>query len=314
MKRKAIIISIAGLKLSLKERKLIQKEKPWGIILFRRNIKTISQVKKLTQSIRKCINDKVYPILIDEEGSRVTRLSAIFNNKFPQRFFGDLYKLDQNVALKIYEHYIISVIKTLKNLGININTVPVLDKLSTTTHQIIGNRSFSNDTNIINDLGKLCVKVYNKKKISTVMKHIPGHGSANSDSHLTMPIVNKSYKYLENNDFICFKNINSKIAMTAHILYKNIDSQNCATQSNYIISNVIRKKLGFKGLLVSDDIAMKALKSDLINNAIKSLNAGCNIVLYCTGKYHESVKLLKNVPYIDNFTQKKTSELYRFLR
>ena len=129
-----------------------------------------------------------------------------------------------------------------------------------------------------------------------------------------MPKVNLTKNYLNKNDFFPFKKNTAKMAMTAHILYKKIDSNNVATFSKKIIKEIIRKKIGYKGILMSDDISMKALKYDLITNAKKSLEAGCNLVLYCAGNINDNFKLIKSVPYIDKFTAKKTSEIYKILR
>ena len=161
-------------------------------------------------------------------------------------------------------------------------------------------------------MGSLCTKIYKKNKIATVIKHIPGHGRARSDSHLNLPVVNESYKKLNKLDFECFRGIQSYFAMTAHILFKSIDNKNPATHSKTII-NIIRKKIGFKGIIISDDISMKALKYDIVTNAKKSIEAGCNLALYCSGNYNDSLKLLKEMPLIDKFTIKKTSEFYNFL-
>ena len=149
------------------------------------------------------------------------------------------------------------------------------------------------------------------KKIVTVVKHIPGHGCSTVDSHLKMPIVNLKEKKLNEIDFYPFKSSSSKLAMTAHILYKKIDSQNVSTFSSKIIKKIIRKKIGFKGILMSDDISMKALKYDLITNA-KSLAAGCNLVLYCAGNIQDNFKLIKSIPYIDKFTSKKLRKFIKF--
>jgi beta-N-acetylhexosaminidase len=146
------------------------------------------------------------------------------------------------------------------------------------------------------------------------MKHIPGHGHGTTDSHIKMPKVNLSENKLNKTDFFPFKSNPAKLAMTAHILYSKIDAKNVATFSKKIIKKIIRKKIGFKGILMSDDISMKALKYDLITNANKSLKAGCNLVLYCGGNINENLKLIKSVPYIDKFTSKKTSEIFKFLR
>ena len=137
--------------------------------------------------------------------------------------------------------------------------MPVLDVLRKDTHKIIGNRSFSDDKDIVKKLGKLCVKYYQLNKMGTVIKHIPGHGCSTLDSHKKLPKVNLNIQHLDEIDFFPFKNSRSRFAMTAHILYKKLDKFNVATFSKKIIQKIIRKKLGFKGILISDDISMKAL-------------------------------------------------------
>jgi beta-N-acetylhexosaminidase len=314
MIRKAIIISISGTSLSRREKTILKKEKPWGIILFKRNILSEKQLIDLTTKIKKIMQDKKFPILIDEEGGRVSRLSNFLDNSiYSQKYFGDIYKSDKLIASKIYKNYINSMSKLLFKTGININTSPVLDLLKKKAHNIIGNRSYSNKPNIVNELGKLCVKFYKANKIGTVIKHIPGHGRAKLDSHFKLPTITNSYESLKKTDFRCFKNTLSFFAMTGHVLYKNIDKNNNATHSEKVIKKIIRKEIGFKGILISDDISMKALKYDLIKNANFAFKSGCNLVLYCSGKTKEMEKLLKAVPYIDKFTAKKTSEFYKFL-
>ena len=295
------------------EKRIIKKEKPWGIILFKRNIISSEQIINLIKSIKMIANDKKFPILVDEEGGRVTRLTNLIMNQFSQKYFGDLFDINKQIGLATYKSYIKSVCNVLKNLGININTIPVLDLKKKITHKIIGDRSYSNKISSIKALGTICYKIYKKNKLGTVIKHIPGHGSAKSDSHLKLPIVNDSFEYLKKNDFKCFQENSSFFAMTAHILYKKIDSKNVSTHSKKIIGEIIRKHIKFKGLIISDDISMKALKYDIITNAKMALNAGCNLVLYCEGKTNVSEKLLKSLPYIDLFTKKKTSEFYKFL-
>ena len=276
MKRKALIVSLRGLKVTKLEKILLSKEKPWGVILFKRNLKSLNQIKKLTSKIKSLTGD--------------------------------------NFCCKIYHQYINSLCKVLKKIGININTIPVLDVLRNNTSKVIGDRSFSKDRNIVKELGKLTIKSLHANKIAGIIKHIPGHGVAKTDSHKKMPIVNLNTERLNKTDFFTFKSSKAKLAMTAHILYSKIDSKNVATFSKKIIKNVIRKKIGFNGILISDDISMKALKYDLKTNAKKSIEAGCNLVLYCAGKTNDNFKLIKSLPYIDEFTSKKTSEFYKFLR
>ncbi len=314
MKRKALIISLKGENLSQVEKKLLSKGKPWGVILFKRNLKSFEQVKNLTFKIKKLTKDKKFPIMVDEEGESVSRLRNLINNNVSANYFGNLFKKDKSLCFNILKHYIFSLSKILKDLGININTIPVLDVRRDYTNKIIGNRSFSKDKKIIKELGSRVIKYLHTNKILAIIKHIPGHGATTSDSHIKMPKILLNSKKLNNIDFYPFKNSKAKLGMTAHVLYKKLDNKNVATFSRKIIKDIIRKKLGFKGILISDDISMKALKYDLVSNAKKSLDAGCNLVLYCAGRTNDNLKLIKALPYIDKFTAKKTSEFYKFLR
>ena len=314
MKKKAIIVSIKGYYLTDKEKLLLSNERPWGLILFKRNIKSFSQIKLLIKTIKKITKDKNFLILIDEEGATVSRLRELIYHNFTANYFGKLYSQDKIIAVQIYKSYLNKLCKDLKNIGININTIPVLDILRKNTNQVIGSRSFSNNKDIVKKLGKITVDQCHFNKIIPVIKHIPGHGCASLDSHVKTPIVNLNKKKLNRIDFYPFKLSSAKLAMTAHILYKKIDNKNVATFSKKIVNKIIRKKIGFKGILITDDISMKALSYDLITNAKKSLDAGCNIILYCAGNIRDNFKLIKSVPYIDKFTSKKTSEIYKFLR
>ena len=314
MKSKALIISLKGKKLSKKEEVLLSKEKPWGVILFKRNLKSLKQIKDLTSKIKKLTKNKNFPIIIDEEGISVSRLKELINHNISSDFFGSLFNKNKNFCLKLLRHYINSLSETLKMLGININTIPVLDVLRDNTNRIIGIRSFSKDKKIVKQLGDFTIKYLHSNSISGIIKHIPGHGASLSDSHKMLPKINLSIKKLNKIDFYPFKSSKAKFAMTAHILYSKLDKKYPATFSKKIIRNIIRDKLKFKGILISDDISMKALKYDLVTNAQKSLEAGCNLVLYCSGRIKDNYKLIKSLPYIDRFTEKKTSEFFKFLR
>ena len=314
MKCKALIVSLKGTNLTSLEKKLFLKEKPWGVILFKRNLKSYHQIKNLTSSIKVLTKNPQFPILIDEEGENVSRLKELINHNLSANFFGDLFKKNKLYCMKIYKNYIYSLSRILGSLGININTIPVLDVLRHNTNKIIGNRSFSRDKKIVKKLGELTIEYLHDNKISGIAKHIPGHGAAISDSHKMLPKVNLSYNKLNETDFFPFKNTHAKLAMTAHILYTKLDKKNPATFSKKIIKDIIRKKLNYRGILISDDISMKALKYDLVTNAQKSIEAGCNLVLYCSGRINDNFKLIKSLPYIDRFTAKKTSEFYKFLR
>ena len=315
MNRKAIIFGIRGTKLNNKEKYLLKMEKPWGIILFSRNIKDLFQLKFLIEDIKNCIKDKNYPILIDQEGGIVSRLNKIVDlTLFSQDYFGKLYKQDKKVFTHLYNVYIDKVCDILKKVGININTVPVLDVRRTISHNIIGNRSFSTDPVTVSKMGNLCINLYNKNKIATVIKHIPGHGLSKSDSHYNLPVIKAKKTELIKNDFKPFRKNKSFFAITAHVIYSIYDPFYTATHSKIVVNDVIRKHIGFKGILISDDISMKALKYGLKDNAIKAIDAGCNLILHCNGNIKEVSKLVKIIPTIDKFTQKKTSHFYKFLR
>jgi len=315
MRRKAIIFGVKGTLLTNREKLFFKKNKPWGIILFSRNIKNILQIKKLVDDIKKIFNDKNYPILIDQEGGAVSRLNEIVNfSLFSQEYFGRIYKKDKDRILSIYKNYIDQVCSILNFTGININTVPVLDVKRKDSHKIIGSRSFSKNSNIVYKMGRLCINLYKKNKIFTVLKHIPGHGLAKCDSHYKTPVITNNKKELINVDFKPFKMCTSLFAMTAHVIFDKYDSINVATHSKVIINKVIRKHIGFRGILISDDISMKALKYGLKMNTLKALDAGCNLILHCNGNIEEMNKLAKIIPTVDKFTQKKTSQFYKFLR
>lgn len=313
-KHKALVIGLKGYTLTSKEKTFLKNSKPWGVILFSRNIINLNQLKKLTTQIKKIVNNKNYPIFIDEEGGDVSRLNKIINhNYFSAKFFGDLYIKDKIKFEYTYKSYINFLSNIFHYTGININTVPVLDILKKNTHSFLKNRIFSKDPKIVSAIGNITTVLFNKNKIATVMKHIPGHGSANKDSHLKLPVINEKKINLLKKDFYTFKNNKSFFAMTAHVLYKEIDPINCATLSKPIIKNIIRKNIGFQGILISDDISMKSLNKSIALNAKNALDAGCNLILHCNGNINEMIKLSKIIPYIDDFTMKKSSEFFEFL-
>jgi len=311
--RRAFIIGLKSTKLSFKEKKFIKKYKPWGIILFERNINTINQTKKLTKSIRNIFNDRKYPILVDQEGGRVNRLNNIVSfNNLTSEFFGKKF-IENNKEFRIYYKLFIDKTSYLLNkIGININTVPVLDLRIKGSSSVIGDRSFSKNPKVVSKIGDYCIDYFHQNSVGTVIKHIPGHGLAKVDSHQFTPKINKDIQYLNKNDFLPFKNKKSFFAMTAHIIFKKIDQTNTVTHSKKVIQ-VIRNKIRFKNILISDDLSMKSLKNNLKENTIKTFNAGCNIALHCNGNYKEMEVVANNSPKVDNFIIKKTSHFYKIL-
>ena len=313
--RKAIIFGIKSYKLRKDEKIFFRKSKPWGIILFSRNIQNLEQLKNLVNEIKKIFNDENFPILIDVEGGRVSRFNKILDlSTLSQEYFGKLYKKNRNFFLNNYEIFINTVSSMLNYVGININTVPVLDVRRQNSHNVISDRSFSKDQNVVSSIGKICIDLYKKNKICTVVKHIPGHGLSKHDSHLNTPTVKNSKNELIKKDFKPFKKCKSFFAMTSHIIYEKYDSKYTATHSKIVINKIIRNYIKFKGIIISDDICMKSLKFSLAENATKALEAGCNLVLHCSGNLNEMKKISKVIPKIDNFIQKKTSDFYKFLR
>ena len=306
---RSFICGLKGKYLSDKEKKFLKKYKPWGIILFSRNIKSIQQTQILTSSIKKIFKNENFPILIDEEGGRVSRLRNFIDNSiFTAKYFGDLYKLNNKKFEEYFSVYVKQISYLLRTLGININSVPVLDIRRSKSHNIIGDRSYSSDKKVVSKIGNICIEKFHNNRIATIIKHIPGHGLAKSDSHKKLPVINKKIDYLLKNDFQTFKNKRSLLAMTAHLLYKNIDSADAATHSIKIIK-LIRNKIGYKNLIITDDLSMKSLKYSLQDNVKKSFLAGCNLVLHCNGNLKEMLIVAKNSPKIDKFIIKKTSQL-----
>ena len=307
--RRSFICGIKSIKISPSEIIFLKKYKPWGIILFSRNIKSIEQTKNLTNKIKKIFNDKNYPIIIDEEGGRVSRLKNIIDNSiFSSRYFGKLYLKDK-LKFNIYiDVYIKQIAYVLNLLGININSVPVLDLYRKNFHKIVSDRAYANNPFLVSKIGDKVIKSFKEQKILTIIKHIPGHGLAKSDSHLSLPIIKKDLGFLKKSDFKAFKNKNSMMAMTAHVLFNKIDNKYCVTHSKKIIK-LIRNYIGFKNILMSDDISMKALKYKIEINTKMAFDAGCDLVLHCNADLKQMTKVAENSPFLSNFLIKKTSQI-----
>jgi len=311
--RRSFIVGIKSTKLSYKEKSFLKRFKPWGVILFTRNIKNINQTKFLTSSIKKIFRDKNYPILIDQEGGRVNRLKNIISfDNLTSEFFGIRYIKNYKEFRFYYKLFVDKTSYLLKSIGVNINTSPVLDLRVKGASNIIGDRSYSKNPKIVSKIGDYCIKYFHENGIGTVIKHIPGHGLAKTDSHHFTPIINKDLKYLSKNDFFTFKNKKTFFAMTAHVIFNKIDKYNTVTHSKKLIK-IIRKKIGFKNILISDDLSMKSLKGTLKQNTIKAFNAGCNLALHCNGNLKEMEIVGKNSPLINKFIYKKTSQFYKIL-
>jgi beta-N-acetylhexosaminidase len=309
--RRSFIVGIKGTKLDNQEIKFLNQYKPWGIILFSRNLKDIKQIKSLTKKIRKIFRDKYYPIIIDQEGGRVNRLDKFISLDYlTSEYFGKLYIKDKRQFNLIYKLFIDKTSHLLSSLGININTAPVLDLRYKGSSNIIGDRSYSNDPKVVSKIGDICIKNFKNNSIASVIKHIPGHGLAKVDSHHFTPTIDKTFNFLKKNDFKTFKSKNSLFAMTAHVIFNKIDPENTVTHSKKMIK-IIRNQIKFKNILISDDLSMKSLKHTIEQNTIKAFDAGCNLALHCNGNLKEMSIVAKNSPKVNPFILKKTSEFYR---
>ncbi len=235
--------------------------------------------------------------MIDQEGGRVSRLNFKGATKFKSNlFFGQIIEKDADLGLEILRLNTAILAHTLKELGINTNTVPVLDLPSANESGVIGDRAFSINESTVSKAGKMVIETINKCGIASVIKHLPGHGRARVDSHFEMPEVNEVEDELLRTDFKPFQNnSNVLLGMTTHILYKSLDDQNIVTFSKKIIEKIIRNRIGFKGLLMTDDISMKAISDEVSIAALKSLNAGCDLVLHCNGNINEMNKIAKKI-------------------
>jgi beta-N-acetylhexosaminidase len=301
----AVIFGLSGTKLTKEEKKLFKEANPLGFILFSRNCESPKQLKSLTKSLNECLGRNV-PILIDEEGGRVSRLNepGWTDEHPPAKSFGDAFMRNFAKGMKSSSDNTNSIAKNLKNAGINVNCAPVMDVLYPDTSEAIGDRAFSSAPDMCGTLGAHVCRTYLQNEIIPVMKHLPGQGRAKSDSHKQLPVVDASLEDLEKTDFKPFMNVLAKtfseavFGMVAHVVYKSIDDRAPASCSRPVIYDVIRTRIGFKGLLLSDDIDMGALEEygDALSRARSVLRAGCDIALHCNGKLDEMQAIADKAP------------------
>ena len=291
-----LIIGLEGTILNDNETKFLSDYKPWGVILFQRNCINHKDTLTLIDKI-KSKTHKDMPILSDQEGGRVSRLNyPEFPRTLSAKLFGDIFIKDKELALRALTLNINLIAGSLKDMGININTVPVLDIPSQKESGVIGDRAYSSDKDIVSQMGKIVLNENNSNGIGSVIKHIPGHGRATVDSHLDLPIIIDEKSILENDDFVPFKALNNApLAMTAHAIYEKFDKNNVATLSKTMITEIIRSKIGFKGTLMTDDVSMKALSGNVATNSLLALQAGCDLVLHCNGNFDEICQIADKI-------------------
>lgn len=288
-----VIFGCSGYHLTPDERNFFAEHQPLGFILFKRNIQDKLQLKSLIEELKSTLNHANPPILIDQEGGRVARLTS------PHWFHPPASALlvkgtIEESRKRVHETYS-QIAADLREMGITANCAPVLDLHITDADPIIGDRAFSTDPHIVADLGAIAIQALQAGGIIPIMKHIPGHGAATCDSHESLPVITLSTEDLQSH-FAPFKaNAQCPWAMTAHIVYSAIDPHHPATQSSLFIHKIIRNEIGFQGFLVSDDLGMKALSGPLSERACTSLEAGCDAVLHCSGAMEEMIEVMKGV-------------------
>lgn len=285
-----LIFGCLGPTLTPEERELFRATDPLGFILFGRNVVDPQQVRKLVDDMRASVGRADAPVLIDQEGGRVARLKPPHWRKAPPAG-----KIGAIVASRGLEAACEAaclnsrlLADELLALGIDVDCAPVVDVPIPEAHGIIGDRAYSADASIVGTIARAAAEGFLAGGVLPVIKHIPGHGRALADSHEDLPVVEASRAVLDGSDFAAFKPLaDMPWAMTAHVVYTAIDDERPATTSPRMVSEIIRRHIGFEGVLVSDDLSMKALKGDLASRARASISAGCDLVLHCTGVYDE---------------------------
>ncbi|WP_373504499.1 beta-N-acetylhexosaminidase [Aestuariivirga sp.] len=284
----AFISGCSGMSLTAAERQFFARTNPFGLILFRRNCETPDQLKALTTAFRESVGRKNAPVFIDQEGGRVQRLGPPSNawRKYPAaKLFGECYAENPLVALRSARNVGRLMAEDLITAGITANCVPVLDVPQPGAHEIIGSRAYSTRIDQIMALARAHAAGFADGGVLPVIKHIPGHGRAQADSHMELPVVEATRAELEAIDFPPFAAMaDAPMGMTAHVVYTALDKTAPATLSRKVIANIIRKQIGFRGLLMTDDLSMKALAGSYTEKTRSALDAGCDLVLHCNGE------------------------------
>ena len=289
MSRLAAIFGCSSTRLTPEEAAFFRDAQPWGFILFKRNIESPGQVRALAEALRQTIGAADAPVLIDQEGGRVQRLGPPHWRRYPPgRAYGDLPGHDVLERREVTRLGARLIAHDLAGVGINVDCAPVLDTPQPGAHDVIGDRAYALSADEVATLGRAAAEGLIAGGVLPVIKHIPGHGRSRSDSHEHLPVVEASLGELAAVDFAPFRvNSDMPMAMTAHVVYAAIDPDGPATTSRKVIGDIIRRDIGFDGVLMSDDLSMKALAGDFSERARASLAAGCDVVLHCNGQMAE---------------------------
>ena len=290
------IFGLAGTMLSADERDFFKESEPFGFILFGRNVEQRSQLRALTDDLRSLTRRDQLPILIDQEGGRVARMQAPEWLAYPPAaIFEALYARDPLRGLEACTLNFEALALDLAEVGITVTCAPVLDVPVAGAHDVIGDRAFSQNPDHVSALGEACLTGLRNGGVEGVIKHIPGHGRSAVDSHKDLPRVSASDAELAS-DLLPFHALSGALmAMTAHVIFEAWDVDQCATLSSFVINEVIRKKIGFDGLLMSDDLDMKALSGQIGELALASQRAGCDVVLNCWANMTDMVSIMEKL-------------------
>jgi len=284
MTARAMIYGLGGTELSKDEHDFFRDADPWGFIVFARNIDTPKQLARLTMSLRDCVGRDA-PILVDQEGGRVRRLRPPdWRDMVAAEVYANLFKREPEAAIEAVwlNHRLMA--QEMRAVGLDVDCVPCLDLRIPGADAIIGDRAFGDTPEPIIHLGRAAIEGIQAGGVAPIIKHIPGHGRADADSHLELPVVEEEHGLLAETDLVPFKALNDAVmAMTAHIVYRDIDPDRPATTSDVLVNQVIRGEIGFDGLLMTDDLSMKALTGTFRERGEASIKAGCDLLLHCNG-------------------------------
>ncbi|MFN4090641.1 MAG: beta-N-acetylhexosaminidase [Alphaproteobacteria bacterium] len=291
----ATILGCAGEALTAEERRFFADADPLGFILFRRNCTAPDQVRALVDQLRDAVGRAEAPVLIDQEGGRVARLQPPFWRPLPAAApAGRLFAAEPDAGRELAHLLARLTADMLHPLGIDVNCAPVLDVLHPAARDpIIGDRAFSREPAVVAELGAVYARGLMAGGVLPVAKHIPGHGRADADSHFELPVVAATEAELDAFDLAPFRALAGvPMAMTAHILYPAWDAERAATLSPVVVGEVIRNRIGFDGLLMTDDLSMRALRGTLGERTAAALEAGCDVALHCNGRPGEMAEVV----------------------
>ncbi|HEY4343619.1 MAG TPA: beta-N-acetylhexosaminidase [Parvibaculum sp.] len=307
---RAAIYGCAGHKLTDAERRFFREAEPWGFIVFARNIASFEQLRRLTDEFREIAGYDDVPVLIDQEGGRVARLKPPHWRTYPPgRRYGELYAHSKEQGLEAARLGSRLIAAELASVGINVDCLPVLDVPVPGSHDVIGDRAYAETPEPVIALGRAAAEGLLESGVLPIIKHIPGHGRAGVDSHLSLPVVETDAKTLSATDFAPFKALaDMPVAMTAHVVYTALDTEAPATTSRKVIGDIIRGVIGFDGLLMSDDVSMQALKGTIAERTRACLKAGCDIALHCNGKMDEMEMVAGEVPMLAGDALRRSTE------